>query len=964
MSDPGISGSSGGSGPRNPSDPIRARLERGLAGRYDGLEEIGHGGMAIVFRAHDVRHGRTVALKVLRPELSAELSAERFQREIAVEARLNHPNVLTLLDSGKVDDLLFYVASWAEEGSLRDRLVKAAPLDLSEALRVATEVGEALAHAHSHGIVHRDVKPENVLFRSGHALLADFGIARVAADPRLSLTSEGLAIGTVNYMSPEQASGVVEVDGRSDQYSLGCVLYEMLSGDPPFTGRDLRVILARHQVDHVPSLEAVRPDVPLPVVAAIERSLSKRPQDRFATMKEFLAVLEAYRSGSHPRAVSKVGRRGWFVAAGVATAAVAVFLATRAPASALAATNVAVLPLEVHGEVRGDSSIGIGIAYLIEAEMELADPLRLIDIGGELPLRLRLSPEAVTMQEARRLARRANAAWILRGSVQQRSDSSTVILRLYSVSGDSLTRQVSATGAIGEIPLHQLGVAAVKKLLPYLLQSGQAVDVGSLRDQSAPAVALWMQGEARYRDARFGEAADFFGRALAADSTFALAAVKGAQARSWLHEMDASKALLDQALRFERRLAPRVALLARGLLASREGLADSAMSLLAAAERSSAGGWAEAAMSQGEAQYHLISRGGMGQRRAREAYERSRAVDSAFTPPLYHLAEMAIRDGRTAAAAALIARLTRTRADLVLITQLRLMQECVSRGATDTWLRGVALDPSAAFRAAKSLSVGVRHHLCAERGFRSVLANPVATDGERWGALLGVVNLRMAQGDNGGARTLIDSVVTSGKGIARSWYVLGSVCGAGMDDEALALGAFAQATFGRDYARLRASELLWVLSTLHRARNEPEPVRAAVAQLRRRADSTHAARDRMFANASEADLALVLGDTARAVLLLGSLESRSTPLQLAWDPGGALAPNRLLLAQLLLRQGRAREAYEATLVFDHAEPITFVGCIAPALRVRYLAASRIGDAVAAAEARRRLEALGRQDLLQ
>ena len=963
MSDAPSSAPNGGPSPTRPSEAIRARLERGLVGRYEALVEIGHGGMAIVFRAQDVRHGRTVALKVLRPELSAELSAERFLLEIAVEARLNHPNVLTLLDSGQVDDLLYYVASWAEEGSLRDRLVASGPLELSEALRVATQVGEALAHAHSHGIVHRDVKPENILFRSGHAMLADFGIARVAADPRLSLTTEGLAIGTAHYMSPEQALGSTEVDARTDQYALGCVLYEMLSGDPPFSGRSLRVVLARHQADHVPSLGAIRTDVPPPVVAAIERTLSKLPQDRFATIDDFLAVLEAFRSGSHERVVRAPRLRWWLAVVGVA-AAVVLFLVSRGPAVVLAATNVAVLPLAVRGDVLGDSGLGIGIAYLIEAELELADPLRLIDIGGELIPRLRLDPEAVTMATARRLARRANAAWMLRGAVQQHADSVTVILRLYSVPGDSLTRQVSATGAIGAVPLHQLGVDAVRKLLPYLLASGHTVDVGSLRDQSAPAVALWMQGEARYRDARFAEAAAFYGRALDTDSTFALAAVKGAQARSWLHQTDASTLLLQHSLRFERRLPARYALLARGLLATRGGAADSAVRALVAADSASAGQWAEATMALGEAQYHLLPRRRGSERGPRDAFERARASDSSFTPPLHHLAEIAIREERTADADALIERLVRTRADRVLLTQLRLMRSCVAQGATEAWHREVAADPSAAFTAAKALSVGARHATCAEQGFRSVHANPVATDGERWGALLGIVNLRIALGDGRRARALIDSVVTAGKGLARSWYVLGSVCGAGMEDQAQALGEFAQATFGRDYARLRSSELLWVLATLHRTRNEPAPLRDLVVQLRRRADSTGSGRDRMFARAGEADLALVLGDTSRAVALLESLESRSSTLQLAWDPGAAFAPNRLLLAQLLLARGRARESYDATLMFDHAEPITFVGCIAPALRVRYLAASRIGDAGAAASARRRLEGLGRQELLR
>lgn len=942
---------------------LRETLERGLAGRYERLQAIGSGGMAIVYRARDVRHSRDVALKVLRPELGAQLSAERFQREIDVEARLNHPNVLTLLDSGSVGDHHFYVALWAEQGSLRDRLDAKPTLDLTDALRIAIEVGEALVHAHQNGVVHRDVKPENILFRSGHAMLADFGIARVSADPRLSLTHPGLALGTVHYMSPEQCAGGEEVDGRADQYALACVLFEMLSGDPPFTGRNIRVVIARHMADRPPSLEAIRPDVPHAVVAAIGRALEKRPGDRFPSLEEFLAVLETHRSGAHPVAPAARGARTWLIGAAAAgLLSVGGYLAFRDPAPALATTNVAVLPLEVRGGVLADSGVGIGTAYLIEAALAAADPLRLIDVGLELDAASRLAPQRVPMVEARRIARRARAAWMLRGAIQQHADSVTVILRLFSVGGDSLTRQVSATGRSGEIELHQLGMDALKLLLPYLLEPGRTIDLQPLREQSAPAVALWMQGEMRYRMSRFNEAADFYSRALTVDSTFALAAVKGGQARNWLHQSDASAALLAQALRFESRLPRRYALLARGLLAARSGAADSAVRVLGSAEEL-AGAWTEAAMAFGDAHYHLLPSRSDGGRRARAAFQRARDDDSLFTPPLYHLAEIALRAGDVRTADDLARRLERAGADRSLLGVLALMRGCVTSGPTPDWMRLVALDPSTAFAAAKALSAGAMQGACAEAAFRS-LGPESASDAERWGAFLGLVNLRLARGDARGAKDLVDSIVAAGKGVARSLYVYGYASEGAMASDARALGPYALQAFGADYARLRSTELLWVLSTLHRVTGEAAPLRALGVQLRLRADSSGLVRDRMYAQANEAHLALVLGDTAGAITLLDRLVSRATAPQLAWEAGSSLAPDRLLLAQLLLAQRRPREAFAASLVFDHPEPIAFVGFVAPALRVRFHAASRMGDVAAASEARRRLEALGRQDLLQ
>jgi serine/threonine protein kinase/Flp pilus assembly protein TadD len=281
-----------------PPQGERATLEPiPVSDRYTVDRELGRGGMAVVYLARDRKHDRPVAIKILRPEIVAGQAAQRFLLEIRILARLQHPHILALLDSGATDETQprpFYVMPYVEGETLRQRLTREGPLPLAEALRLVRETGEALHYAHGEGLIHRDVKPENVLLSRGHALVADFGIARaagLAAGDRMTRT--GLSMGTPAYMSPEQAGGEREVDARADQYSLACVLYELLAGQPPFTGPNFGAVLARQVLDPVPPLTTLRPGVPGPVWRAIERALAKTAADRFGTVPEFLAALEA-----------------------------------------------------------------------------------------------------------------------------------------------------------------------------------------------------------------------------------------------------------------------------------------------------------------------------------------------------------------------------------------------------------------------------------------------------------------------------------------------------------------------------------------------------------------------------------------------------------------------------------------------------------------------------------------------
>ncbi|MGH7514720.1 MAG: protein kinase domain-containing protein [Gemmatimonadales bacterium] len=271
---------------------LLARLRTVLADRYTIERELGRGGMATVYLAHDRKHDRPVAVKVLRPELAASLGPARFLQEIKFAAGLAHPHILPLHDSGDADGFLYYVMPFVAGESLRHRLTREQQLPLEDALQIARAIADALAYAHSHDVVHRDVKPENILFEAGHAILSDFGIARaITAAGGEKLTETGMALGTPAYMSPEQASGDTQLDARSDVYSLGCVLYEMLAGEPPFTGPTAQAIMAKRFMEPARELCRVRETVPHGVSQAVRQALARVPADRFATAAQFAEAL-------------------------------------------------------------------------------------------------------------------------------------------------------------------------------------------------------------------------------------------------------------------------------------------------------------------------------------------------------------------------------------------------------------------------------------------------------------------------------------------------------------------------------------------------------------------------------------------------------------------------------------------------------------------------------------------------
>jgi TolB-like protein/Tfp pilus assembly protein PilF len=331
---------------------LRAGLDSALSGRYAIERELGRGGMATVFLARDLRHDRPVALKVLHPQLAAMLGPERFQREIRFAARLQHPHILTVLDSGEAGDQLWFTMPYVEGESLRDRLNRQKQLPVADALRIARDTADALDYAHQHGVIHRDIKPENILLTARHALVADFGIARALGGgtggraDQPGLTETGMSLGTPAYMSPEQASGERGLDQRTDIYSLGCVLYEMLAGEPPFTGPTAQVVLTRRFTETPRALRQVRDAVPPEIEAAVAKALARSPADRFETAGELARALEAGATGS-----------GEHAPAATASAAPTATLHARAPVPAFARRYPLLITLLV------GFGIGLGVLF-------------------------------------------------------------------------------------------------------------------------------------------------------------------------------------------------------------------------------------------------------------------------------------------------------------------------------------------------------------------------------------------------------------------------------------------------------------------------------------------------------------------------------------------------------------------------------------------------------------------------
>jgi TolB-like protein len=503
------------------------RLQVALADRYDIERELGRGGMATVYLARDRKHARRVAIKVLRAELAHVLGPERFLREIETAGRLQHPLILPVFDSGaaasedgRAAPCMWYAMPFIQGESLRDRLNREKQLAVEEAVRTGSEVAQALSYAHAQGIVHRDIKPENILLSEGHAVVADFGLARAvttASDERL--TETGLSLGTPAYMSPEQASAEHNLDGRSDLYALGCVLYEMLAGQPPFTGSTAQAILARHAIDPVPSLRTVRATVPAGVEAAISRALNKVPADRFARAADFA---EALNHGLH----SPRSRRPRFWPLGAATGVALVltmllgvrsWLGGKTGATGRAITSLAVLPFS---NLTGDTAqvyLAEGLTDQLVTRLAQVGTLRVISLIGQ-------------SQQAKEKALKENRIdATLAGSLQRAGNAVHVTVKLVSASTNQTLWAQGYDGDLSGILNLQAEVArSVAEQLRPSMTSQERSDLAAAPPAVNPVAydayvrGTYFHSRAVFR-ADFRKAIAYFQQAIDADPTYAAA---------------------------------------------------------------------------------------------------------------------------------------------------------------------------------------------------------------------------------------------------------------------------------------------------------------------------------------------------------------------------------------------------------------------------------------------------------
>jgi serine/threonine-protein kinase len=521
-------------------------LKAALSDHYTVDREVGRGGMAAVYLARDVKHGRRVAIKVLHPELAAAVGPARFLREIETTAKLTHPHILTLHESGQQGGILYYVMPFVEGESLRERLTRERQLPLDEALRIATDVADALSFAHGQGVVHRDIKPENILVSGRHAIVADFGIARaVARAAGDTLTATGATLGTPQYMSPEQAAGDHDVDARSDIYALGCVLYEMLAGEAPYSGPSVQSIVAKHITAQIPSVRMLRPTVPPHVEGIITRALAKSPTDRYPDAQSMLRDLEATDEATLGRATAasttapaaapiskgRPKRASAVGAALVLVAAVAAFLVWRnvsrpggtQPSANMRLHSLAVLPFDNLGAAAESSYFADGITDEIIDALARIPGLRVISRTSSFAFK---EKRGLTMQQ---IADSLKVGAILEGSVRRDGNRLRVIARLVDVAADSqlLTRDFNRElrdvfGVQNEIAQDIAGALRVRLAAhdSTRLRRRPAVDVEAY-DLYLRGRALWNQRS----PVALSEAVRLFQQAIARDSTFVAAYV-------------------------------------------------------------------------------------------------------------------------------------------------------------------------------------------------------------------------------------------------------------------------------------------------------------------------------------------------------------------------------------------------------------------------------------------------------
>jgi hypothetical protein len=625
-----------------------------LSGRYVIDREIGRGGMATVFVAEDLRQRRRVAVKILRPDVALALGSARFLSEIEIASRLTHPHILPVHDSGEDAGVLYYVMPYVEGESLREKLNRVGRLPVEEALAIAREIADALAYAHELDVVHRDIKPGNVLLLAGHAVVADFGVARAisaAADERV--TSAGFIVGTPVYMSPEQAAGDT-LDGRTDVYALGCVVYEMLTGTPPFLGETPREVFAKHRSVRPRSLRELRPEVPPPAAEAIERALGKLPEDRFVSAREFAEALRApaqWQTAPRPR------RRAGLIAlaAILAVAAGLVVRADRLTRADLAAPPaIVVLPLD--GD-RAEPAPGSRRADAMFAELIDWMPGLHARQPGAVPAGGRPWSD-MPLTDLLTWAREQGGRYLLAGSLASEGAGRQVTVDLYATeTGERLSHAVDTTAgpdvgpAVGRLAASVVRTLARRERLE--LGSAGAVLAST---NVLPAIGHMLQAQGKFWTGDLDAAAEELRAAVAADSNCGLAYQRLSVVEAWRHDFPAALGAAEAGLGRDDRLAPRWVQLLQAQRYLVLGYGDSAIAKYQSAvldDRDDIDGW----FGLGEALFHYAGFSDASPRDARPALGRVATLDSAFAPIYNHLVDLAVYDDDRKAASSFLARI-------------------------------------------------------------------------------------------------------------------------------------------------------------------------------------------------------------------------------------------------------------------------------------------------------------------
>jgi serine/threonine-protein kinase len=922
-----------------------------------------------VYVAHDTLLGRDVALKVLRRNVGEVVGRERFEREIRIVAGLQHANILPLYDSGVDEGRLFYVMPFVVGDTLRTLLSGTGKLPVPQVVRIIREAGAALDHAHARGVLHRDMKPENILLDAGRVLVADFGIARLMLPSGEERdTTVGLTVGTPGYMSPEQAVGSRELDARSDVYSLGCMAYEMLVGVPPFVGLSPQVIIAQHIATPPPPLAQVRPDLPPALTRVVATALSKSAADRYASAGLFAEALGAASEELAGRVSASAGlsasispsmarggnglilRRWLGVAAGLLVLVlVAGWVVARARTDQRPSGHrVAVFPLHDSDVAEAGRGSGYDVATYLGFMLEGTEPLTWVEAsdwttGGEALAEL-------TPVEKRRFTRRHGAAYYVDGSILRSADSIQVILRLLDVNGDEVVARASRSGGPDASP-SRLAAQAAGDLFPRLIDSTGRIDVGALRDRKPTVIASFLQGERAYRVMEFPIAIAHYQRALLEDSTFALASLKAAMASEWQTEYDSAMGFVDAALRREPLLTRRDALFAHGLKSYLAGDADSSAAVLRRALEL-APDWVEGWMALGEVHYHLLPRDVARDSIARDAFQRASRADSQFAPPLFHLAEIALRAGDTSAARALAARFSRVSRDSMLSRELALMLRCAGPGlTTQAWDSLVHAEPVLAIDVAKAGATIPGAARCAVRGLEAVVADDSLPPGQRFWPMFALHGLRLAQGRPEEALAVLSS--PRAKALSADLLLL---VGAATHLELRAAAESIAARVGTRYDTL-PGRYLWLLGRFRASQGDTAATGRIAAASVALAAATGEPVDALFRDVIAAHDALARADTTLAIGRFQALTTVGSLTSLTWSPWAALGGERLRLAQLLLARGDAIGAIEVASTLDSQQPAAFLVDLRASLELRAQAASLLGLAPAESRYRKRLAVL-------